>query len=140
VLQFLQPVKKNNIEIEAPILQNQLTTIKFNNSEKASEIFRIPSDTIFTETSPVNANTSLGKYVFRKANWQSLNDSLEIFVNEVKAPYMSFKQTKSIINSYNNSNLKLPKETNSQSEIFPNWLSLLLCLLMFIAVWLEAKW
>jgi hypothetical protein len=139
-LQFLQPIQKNNIEIEAPILQNQLTTIKFNNSENASEIFRIPNDTIFTETSPINANTRIGKYVFRKANWQSINDSLEVFVNEITAPYMSFKQTKSIINSYNHDNLIVPKETNSLSEILPNWFSLLLCILLFIVVWLEAKW
>lgn len=140
VLQFLQPVQKNNIEIEAPILQNQLTNIKFNNSENASEIFRIPNDTIFSEISPVNSNTRLGKYVFRKVNWQSINDSLEVFVNEVTASYMSFKQTKAIINSYDHSNLKIQKETNSLSEILPNWLCLLLCILLFIAVWLEAKW
>lgn len=140
VLQFLQPVQKNNIEIEAPILQNQLTTIKLNNSENASDIFKIPNDTIFTEISPINANTRIGKYVFRQANWQPINDSLEVFINEISEPYMSFKQTKSIINSYNHSNLKIPIETNSQSEILPNWLSLLLCILLFIAVWLEAKW
>lgn len=140
VLQFLQPIQKNNIEIKAPILHNQFTTLKFNNFEKAQDIFRTKSDTIYTKISPINEYTSIGKYVFRKPNWQTINDSLEVFVNEVSTADQFFVQTKNILNSYNTIQNEEKSELNNESEILPDWLRLLVCLALFIVVWIEAKW
>lgn len=140
VLQFLQPIQKNNIEIAAPIVRDLWTNIKFNNSENASEIFRIPNDTIFTNISPINSNTRIGKYVFRQTDWQKINDSLEVFVEVTSAPYLSYKQTKSIINSYDSKMTADSSLSNHRIEILPDWLRLLLCFILFIAVWIEAKW
>ena len=140
VLQFLQPVQKNNIEIKAPILQNQFTTLRFNNFEKAQEIFKTKSDTIYTKISPINEYTSIGKYVFRKPNWQTINDSLEVYVNEVSTADHYFLQTKNILNSYNTFQNREQSERNNDSEILPDWLRLLISLALFIVVWIEAKW
>jgi hypothetical protein len=140
VLQFLQPIQKNNIEIKAPILHNQFTTLKFNNFEKAKDIFRTKSDTIYTKISPINEYTSIGKYVFRKPNWQTIYDSLEVFVNEVSTADQFFVQTKNILNSYNTIQNEEQSQLNNESEILPDWLRLLVCLALFIVVWIEAKW
>jgi hypothetical protein len=140
VLQFLQPVQKNNIEIKAPILQNQFTTLRFNNFEKAQEIFKTKSDTIYAKISPIDEYTSIGKYVFRKPNWQTINDSLEVYVNEVSTADQYFVQTKNILNSYNTVQNVKPTERNNDFEILPDWLRLLICSAMFIVVWIEAKW
>jgi hypothetical protein len=140
VLQFLQPIQKNNIEIKAPILQNQFTTLKFNNFEKAPEIFKTKSDTIYTKISPINGNTNIGKYVFRKPNWQTINDSLEVFVNEITTADQYFVQTKNILNSYITYQNMEPSKRHNESEILPDWLRLLISLALFIVVWIEAKW
>lgn len=140
VLQFLQPIQINNIEIKAPILLNQFSTLKFNNFEKAQGIFRTKSDTIYTKTSPINDNTSIGKYVFRKPNWQTINDSLEVFVNEISTADQYFLQTKNILNSYNTFQNGEQSERHNESEILPDWLRLLISLALFIVVWIEAKW
>jgi hypothetical protein len=140
VLQFLQPIQKNNIEIKAPILQNQFTTLKFNNFEKAPEIFKTKSDTIYTKISPINGHTNIGKYVFRKPNWQTINDSLEVFVNEITTADQYFVQTKNILNSYITYQNMEPSKRHNESEILPDWLHLLISLALFIVVWIEAKW
>ncbi len=140
VLQFLQPVQKNNIEIEAPIVRDLWTKIRYNNFDNSTEIFKTKNDTIFTKISPINSNTRMGKYVFRQTDWQKINDSLEVFVEGSSVPYLSFKQTKSIINSYDSRMTEDTYQSNYSIEILPDWLTLLLCIILFIAVWLEAKW
>jgi hypothetical protein len=140
VLQFLQPVQKNNIEIAAPIVCGLWTNIKFNNFDNSSAIFKTTNDTIFTKISPINTKTRMGKYVFRQTDWQKINDSLEVFVEVNAKPYLSFMQTKSIINSYDSKMTADTFQSNSSFEILPDWLRLILCIILFIVVWIEAKW
>jgi hypothetical protein len=140
VLQFLQPVRKNNIEIAAPIVRDLWTNIKFNNFDNSSVVFKAINDTIFTKISPINSNTRIGKYVFRQADWQKINDSLEVFVEVASVPYLSFIQTKSIINSYDSKMNANTSQKNKSISILPDWLRLFLCIMLFIVVWIEAKW
>lgn len=140
VLQLLQPIQKNNIEIEAPVLQDLNTEIRFNNFENPQEVFAMKNDSIFSKNSPINENTYIGNYVFRNPGWQILNDSMEVFVNDVSEGYAHFQLTKTVLNSYSKKTNSIKANTNFESSLLPDWLRLLFCIVLFILVWLEAKW
>jgi hypothetical protein len=139
VLGFLQPALKNNIEIDAPVLPNLFTTIRVNNFNPKMEFLPIKNDTLFVKLSPINSLTNYGKYVFRKDNWQPINDSLEVFVNQPNEPYLQLKQTTSAVYSFANKGSKSDNLAGLKVDVLPDWLRLLLCLLFFAALWIEAK-
>lgn len=140
VLQLLQPAQKNNIEIKAPILQDLYTSISFNNFEKSTAIFPIDKDSIFTKTNPINPYTKFGNYVFRKTGWQKITDSLEVFVNDSSKAYSNQKFVKTILSSYNSNSTPSSTTILYKKETLPEWIRLLICILLFVIIWIEAKW
>ena len=140
VLQILFPVQKNNISVSAPIISNLNTQFRFNNFDKNPDLFNISTDTIFTKTSPINSKTVFGNYIFRSENWQVINDSLEVFVNKNNEPYTNQIFTNTALNSYSNSLSSETEMKESLKETLPDWFRFLLCIIIFIFVWIEAKW
>lgn len=140
VLQLLQPTLRNNIEVQAPVLENLFTSFRFNNFNDNPGLFKISKDTIFLKNSPINLKETVGSYVFRSTGWQEINDSLEVFVNKTEQPSALFKQTKSILKSYKPNGNDGSVQTNTSNQILPDWLRLLLCIIFFVLLWVEAKW
>ena len=140
VFQQLNPSFQDNIDLAAPIFQDIKTNISLNNRLIAAKDFKIAKDTIQVENSAINVLSSETDFVFRKTGWQSLQDSLEVYVEEKPSVLWKSKQIDAFLlaNSKNNtSNQGILSQTLTIK--IPDWAWFLLILLCLTAVWIEPK-
>jgi hypothetical protein len=140
VFQQLQPSFQDNIEVSAPIFQDTKTNISLNNRSIAGNDLKIANDTIQVENSAINALSSETDFAFRKTGWQSLQDSLEVFVEDNTTNLSRTKQINDLLiaqSKYNSNN-----QTNLSQTLtakLPDWLWFLLIFACLTAVWIEPK-
>jgi hypothetical protein len=138
VFQQINPAFFDNITIDSPIFQDLKTSIVQNNNSGKADNLKISSDTIVIEKSAVNGLTSNTSFTFRKSGWQSLHDTLDIFVEQKPSKLMRNKQIQEFLQI--NSNKEGITETNQTlTAKLPDWAWFLLILLSFTAVWVEPK-
>ncbi len=132
--QALNPSYNNNIEVNAPIFQDEKKEIALNSTNLQSKLY-VEDDTIKTTQSAINPATSKATYTFRKTGWQPFQDSLEVFVEAKQSPLAKANLLKPYLKSdaiSEGSELKL--QVN-----LPEWAWFLIILLILTGLWVEAK-
>jgi len=140
IFQQLNPSFKDNIEVSAPIFQDTKTNISLNNRSNSAKDLEIATDTIQVENSAINSLSSETDFIFRKTGWQTVQDSLEIFVEENMTNLSRTKQINDFLitqSKYHSNNQTSLSQTLTSK--LPDWLWFLLILICFIAVWIEPK-
>ena len=140
VFQQLNPSFQDNIEVAAPIFQDTKATIYLNNRSISAKDLKIANDTIQVENSAINSLSSETDFIFRKTGWQTLQDSLEVYVEGNPTILWKCKQINEFlgVNSKNNAQ---NKGTLSQvlTAKLPDWAWFLIILMCLTAVWIEPK-
>ncbi|WP_435352521.1 hypothetical protein [Emticicia sp. SJ17W-69] len=140
IFQQLYPSFQDNIEVLSPIFQDTKATISLNNRLIAANDLKISNDTISLETSAMNSLSSETDFVFRKTGWQSLQDSLEIYVEENPTILWKSKQIDAFLTKKSKMNAPNSEElSHILNRNLPDWAWFLLILFCLTAVWVEPK-
>ena len=140
VFQQLNPSFQDNIEVSAPIFQDTKTTISLNNRSIAAKDLKIANDTIQVENSAINSLSSETDFTFRKTGWQTVHDSLEVYVEANMTNLSRTKQINAFLiaqSKYDSNNQTNLSQTLTSK--LPDWLWFSLILLCLTAVWIEPK-
>ena len=129
------PDQKNNLIIKAPVLQKQLQEIVINKSEKLNEINILAGDSVSFKAN--GQGDFYGIIKFNNSGWQTLNDSMEIFVEKAELPYQKANIISKILKN-NNLNSLSEIDAEGYEEISDVW-KWILAILLFTLLWLEPK-
>lgn len=141
VLTRLSPSDRSTIQVDAPVYNGLRQAVVLNNSSGKSAALRIGPDTVRVHYSPINERSATGYSSFRKSGWQTVQDSLSLYVNELspddpavnRAVISQFMLTHSRYQSTGN------QAVRTLMAQLPNWVWLLLLIACFTALWIEPK-
>ncbi len=140
VFQQLNPAFQDNIEISSPIFQDTKATISLNNRSIATKDFKIANDTIQVENSVINSLSSETDFIFRKIGWQTLQDSLEVYVEEIPTNLWKSKQIDEFLIENSKKNAQNTEElSHVLTAKLPDWAWFIIILFCLTAVWIEPK-
>jgi AAA15 family ATPase/GTPase len=140
IFQQLSPSFKDNIEVAAPIFQDTKTKISLNNRSTNDDNLSIANDIIQVEKSVINSLSSETDFIFRKTSWQTVQDSLEVFVEENPSILWKSKKIDSFLINKSKSNSQIQENLSQVLKTkLPDWVWFLLILVLLTAVWIEPK-
>ncbi|WP_375446477.1 hypothetical protein [uncultured Fibrella sp.] len=79
VLAPLRPVGQNNIQVDAPVLSGQPTTINVNNAGTLPTRLRVGADSLALQATPVNTRSYAATGRFAKSGWLPVQDTLALY-------------------------------------------------------------
>ncbi len=142
VLARLSPPDKNAIQADAPVysrLPQEITVTSPLPNRPAT--IQIGSDTVQLMQSPLNEGAETGRAVFPKSGWQSMQDSLALYVDSLRADNSLAKRAEvnqfMLAHARHQSTDKLPNQTTTAQ--IPDWVWLLLFIGCLTALWVEPK-
>ncbi len=142
VLARLSHSDKGSIQVNAPVYSGLQQEISVNNSGSSSPFMLVGQDTVSVARSPINERSAMGSSLFGHAGWQSVQDSLAIYVN-------AHNSTDAVANRQLISQFMLARSldqlgtkplTRTITAQLPNWAWLLLIVACLTALWVEPKW
>lgn len=140
VLQQLSPAQSDNVLIQAPVFVNTQTSVTINNPSVTTNKITLAGDTTQLSQSAVNPLSFSTDYIFRQSGWQTLQDSLNIFVDEASGGLQQSKQIQQMLLAHqkfeNNSSVA---SAQVLTTTLPDWLWYVLIILGLAALWLEPK-
>lgn len=140
VFQQLNPPSQNNVFIDAPVFVDTKTEIQLNNLTASSNFLRIAYDTTQLNQSAINSLSYTSNYIFRKTGWQTLQDSLQVFVEEAPSHLQQSKQLHETLIAYQNfETANQLASAQTLSFTLPDWLWYVLIVIALAALWLEPK-
>lgn len=134
-LQALYPSSNDNIKVDAPIFTNVRSNIQ--TKQSTDELIFVEKDTVATTQSGINPLSAVAKYTFRKAGWNTFQDSLSIYVEDGNSNLAKAKVIKPYLNESEISNAE--NATDFFSTTMPEWFWYVLIVLLLTALWLEPK-
>ncbi|GAB3805827.1 hypothetical protein GCM10028819_39880 [Spirosoma humi] len=141
VLARLSTSDKNTVQVDAPLFSGLQQEIGLSNSGNLPPFLPIGQDTVSFVKSPMNEHAASGSSLFRQAGWQSIQDSLALYVDARAGNNPLAEQE--IIRRFVSAHA-LPQSTSEQTARtttaqVPNWVWLLLFIGCFTALWVEPK-
>ncbi|GAB3957711.1 hypothetical protein GCM10028805_50930 [Spirosoma harenae] len=141
VLARLSSSNLNTVQVDAPVYSGIQQAITINNPSKRLATLKIGQDTLRLTYSPINERSATGQSTFSKSGWQTVQDSLAMYVSPIKAddPTASrvlvsqFMLAHSLAESAAGT---IEKATTAQ---LPDWAWLVLLVACFTALWVEPK-
>lgn len=141
VLTRLSRPEKNDVQIDAPLIQGLQQTIAINNPARRLSTLHVGTDTLHLTASPLNDQSASGSLLFPKPGWQSVQDSLALYV-EAAQPGNSLT-SRALVDQFMQAHdrFRSPVEavTTPPAAQLPEWGWFVLILLCFSALWLEPK-
>ncbi len=141
VLTRLSHSDKGSIQVNAPVYSGLQQEISVNNSGSSSPVMLVGNDTISVARSSINERSATGSSLFGHAGWQSVQDSLAVYVN-------ARNSTDAVANRQIISHFMLARSldqsetgqfTRTVTAQLPNWGWLLLLVACLTAIWVEPK-
>ncbi|MBB6002733.1 hypothetical protein [Arcicella rosea] len=133
--QTLFPSSGNNIHVDAPIFTDISMSVK--TKQSTNELIFVEKDTVASTQSGINPLSAEVKYTFRRAGWNTFQDSLSVYVEEGNNTLAKVKIIKPYLNEKGISNSE--NETDVFSTTMPEWFWYLLIIILLSALWLEPK-
>ncbi len=141
VLARLSKSNKNTVQVDAPVYGGLRQAVLLNNPLGKPSTLRIGPDTIRVNYSPINERSATGYSSFRKPGWQTIQDSISLYINELKpndpVANRAVMSQFMLAHSRYQSMGKLAAQTSTAQ--LPNWMWLLLIIACFTALWIEPK-
>ncbi|GAB3996088.1 hypothetical protein GCM10028807_37950 [Spirosoma daeguense] len=141
VLARLSRSEQHTVQVEAPIYKGIRQTITVNSAGKQPRLLRIGADTTYLRPLPINERLTEGLSLFRQAGWQSVQDSLEIYVtNGLSEDVLRSRNVISqFIQAHEHQQATAGSIRLATTAQVPNWVWLLLLVTCFTALWAEPK-
>ncbi|MFD2936448.1 hypothetical protein [Spirosoma flavum] len=141
VLARLSHPDKNSIQVDAPVYSGLQQEISVNNSGGISPFMMIGQDTVSLVKSPINERSAAGLSLFGKAGWQSVQDSLAVYVNARNPtdPVAEQQVISQFVSAHSQDQPMTERIARTTIFQLPNWIWLLLILSCFTALWVEPK-
>ncbi len=141
ILARLSHSDQNTVRVDAPVYSGLHQAVLVNNPSGKISILRIGPDTIRVQYSTINKRSATGYSSFRKSGWQTVQDSLSLYINKLnpndpvanRAVMGQFMLAHSRYQSTGN----LPAQTNTAE--LPDWVWWVLLMTCFTALWVEPK-
>ncbi|WP_420150601.1 hypothetical protein [Spirosoma sp.] len=138
VLARLSQADKNTIQTEAPIYQGIQQTIYINNPSSRYQTIRVGNDKLALTYSALNDRLAKGTSSFRESGWQTMQDSLAIYVEESTAPLRTNHIVRQFMLAHQNLDVLEAADRKAIAKL-PEWGWLLLFVICFTALWIEPK-
>jgi len=141
VLARLSPSDKNTIQVDAPLYSGLQQEILINNAGSLPSVLLVGQDTVSLVKSPLNEHSASGSSLFRQAGWQSIQDSLALYVDaRTKAGPLADRQLiRRFISAHASYQTTGDSPAHTSTAQVPNWVWLLLIVSCFTALWIEPK-
>lgn len=141
VLAQLQPSYTNNVQIDAPVYRGIRSLVRLNNWPSHPQAIRLGTDTLSLTYSAINPQSAETTYRFPKSGWQSVQDSMAVYVDETSSLARARLVSEFVAaHSDEAHSLSSPTPTVQQVAVsVPLWVWLVLFLVCFSALWLEPK-
>lgn len=141
VLARLSPSDKNTIQVDAPLYSDLQQEILINNAGSLPSVLLVGQDTVSLVQSPLNEHSASGSSLFRQAGWQSIQDSLALYVDaRTKAGPLADRQLiRRFISVHASYQTTGDSPACTSTAQVPNWVWLLLIVSCFTALWIEPK-
>jgi hypothetical protein len=141
VLARLSPSDKNTIQVDAPLYSGLQQEILINNAGSLPSVLLVGQDTVSLVKSPLNEHSASGSSLFRQAGWQSIQDSLALYVDaRTKAGPLADRQLiRRFISAHASYQITGDSPARTSTAQVPNWVWLLLIVSCFTALWIEPK-
>ncbi|MFC5412628.1 hypothetical protein ACFPMF_25105 [Larkinella bovis] len=141
ILAELQPGYTNNVQVDAPVFAGLRTVVRFNNLMAKPPSVRLGQEPIRLTYSAINELSAELSYTFGRSGWQSLQDSLEIYVD---SPGRKTSYGNPLLGAYMRARsieTEVAKAAvlRSLSVQIPDWGWFLLFLGCLTLLWLEPK-
>nr|WP_293838321.1 hypothetical protein [uncultured Arsenicibacter sp.] len=140
ILAPLQPADKNSILVDGPVISGLGNRIQLNNWTVKPAALRVGGDTARVRYSPINPLSGEASYVFSKAGWTSVQDSVDVYV-EGKGAWQQTQQVQAyaLAQTANQLTTAVGDHTHWREVRVPTWVWLVLFLGCLTALWLEPK-
>jgi len=149
ILAQLQPSFKNNIQVEAPLVKGERGVIRFNAFSAKPARVRIGRDFAEVTHSPINDLSADVPYLFSQTGWQSVQDSVEVYVSEPGSTLIKSRLVSQYIQAHSKYQTLAGavrqqagpdgRTARTLESRLPDWVWLLAFLLCFTALWVEPK-
>ena len=141
VLARLSKSNKNTIQMDAPVYSGMRQAVSINNPSDEPSNLRVGQDTIRLMKSPINERSATGYSSLRKSGWQTVQDSLALYVNELNSddPVANRAVMSQFIlaHAQYKPTADLPAQTATAQ--LPTWTWLLLFVACLTVLWVEPK-
>ncbi|GAB2763689.1 hypothetical protein GCM10027275_00900 [Rhabdobacter roseus] len=138
LLARVQPAFADHIAVDAPLLARQEGRLAFTNFGQVPEAVTIGQDTVPLRHSPINPRAAEVKYLFGRAGWVPLADSLEIYVDS-SSSVASFARLAGYLRAQPTVGAGLVAPAEPSGQRLPGWAWLLLLITCLTALWVEPK-
>lgn len=141
VLARLSPSDKNSIQVDAPLFSGLQQEILINNAGSLPPSLLVGQDTISFVKSPINEHAASGSSLFRQAGWQSIQDSLALYVDArtEARPLAEQRIVQQFILAHALYQSTSERATRTTTTQVPKWVWFLLISCCFTALWIEPK-
>ena len=141
VLAQLMPDEADNIEIDAPVYQQIRQPITRNNPSRPQTNLRVGHDTLALTVSPLNLQSANANLLFPETGWQPVQDSLAVFVNELKSAdnVANRAVVQQFMRAHSQDMATRSQKNRTATAELPDWVWLVLLLICFTALWVEPK-
>ncbi|WP_461072202.1 hypothetical protein [Spirosoma horti] len=141
VLVRLAPSDKNTIQVDAPLFSGLQQEVRISNSGNLPVFLAIGQDTVSFVKSPMNEHAASGSSLFRQAGWQSIQDSLALYVDArtESRPLAEQEIIRRFVSAHALAQSTSERTTRTTTTQVPNWVWLLLITGCFTALWIEPK-
>ena len=141
VLARLSRPTKNAIQISAPVYSGLRQAVSINNSSGKPSALYVGPDTVRLQYSPMNERSATGYSSFRKPGWQTIQDSLSVYINELNPddPVANRALISQFMLAYARYQSTGNLTAQTHTAQLPNWAWLLLIIACFTALWIEPK-
>jgi hypothetical protein len=141
VLARLSKPEKNEVQVDAPLIQGLDQTVLVNNPTRRLPTLRIGTDTLRLTNSPLNDQSATGRGLFPTAGWQSVQDSLALYVETARPDHSLVSQalTDRFVLAHQQFQATTTAATSPPATQLPEWVWFALILFCFTALWLEPK-
>lgn len=141
ILARLSPPETNTILIKAPVYQHIRQAVTLNNLTTRPGTLLIGSDTVSLVPSALNNQSTMGYYSFPTPGWQTVQDSLAVYVNPLSPNDPLANQIR--VRRFMEAHARYQPQRNLPNRVtttqLPDWAWLFILLCCFTAVWVEPK-
>ncbi|GAB4032646.1 hypothetical protein [Spirosoma gilvum] len=144
ILARLSATNQNTVQVDAPIYSHIRQAISVNNPTNRLSTLRVGQDTLRLVDSPLNERSATGQSSFNQAGWQSVQDSLALYVNgptstQTRDQLRDRQVVRQFMLAHEQAQLAHSTIEQTQTASLPNSTWLILLLICFTALWIEPK-
>ncbi|GAB2541923.1 hypothetical protein [Spirosoma aerophilum] len=141
ILARLSSSEKPSIQVNSPVYGGLKQEILVNNVTGATRRLVIGQDTVILTQSPFNEHSAIGSSLFRQTGWQSVQDSLALFVKARTQtdPIANRQIIKQFMLAHAQTKNPITINHRTANATVPDWVWLVLFVGCLTALWVEPK-